>query len=305
MLVDKDKFTRIRAALTKSLPIWCDVNTISGDAQPTPGQFPGLARVRPIFNDGMSSGEKSWMSASNASFMSMDFSIGQDDKYFTNTSKVNHTFSYAEILLPTSPITCAYEYPPGQQPKHHSDDDGKEVISEITTGRSEIETAQRAEIERLKAIHNAEREALRKIIEEQTAEIQRLKDTQSQESQNNKEATEALRQKNQIQDKATHQIRVDAQQTNMELQQMRLELQAMMNQLLKVLPTSTLSLPPTSTTSSKRTSKNAQGEDIHQDKRINNQTTPAKKKLVFNEVDLSDQNPHDSAMDAEDATESV
>jgi hypothetical protein len=114
VLVDKDEFTRIQAALTKSLPVWCDVNTISDDAQPTPGQFPGPARVCLIFNNGMSSGEISWMSASNASFM-----IGQDNNYFTNTSKVNHTFSYAKILLPTSPITCAYEYPPGQPPKHH------------------------------------------------------------------------------------------------------------------------------------------------------------------------------------------
>jgi hypothetical protein len=158
------------------------VNTISEDAQPTPGQFPGPARVRPIFNDGMSSGENSWMSASNASFMSMDFSIGQDDDYFTNTSKVNRTFSYAEILLPTSPSACAYEYPPGQPPKHHSDEDGKEVISEITTARSDIETAQRAEIDRLNALHNAERKASRKIIDEQTAEIQRLKETQSRRS---------------------------------------------------------------------------------------------------------------------------
>ena len=213
VLVDKDEFTRIRAAITKSLPVWCDVDIISEDAQPAPGQFPGPARVRPIFNDGMSSGENSWMSASNASFMSMDFSIGQDDNYFINTSKVNHTFLYAEILLPTSPITSAYDYPPGHPPNHHPEDDGKEVISEITTGRSEIETAQRAEIDRLNALHNAERAASRKIIEEQTAEIQRLKDTQSQESQINKEATEALRKKNQTQDEATNKIRLDAEQT--------------------------------------------------------------------------------------------
>jgi hypothetical protein len=37
------------------------------------------------------------------------------------------------------------------------------------------ETAQRAEIDRLNALHNAERAASRKIIDEQTAEIQRLK----------------------------------------------------------------------------------------------------------------------------------
>ena len=266
VLVEKDEFNRIRAAITKSLPVWCDVNTISEDAQPTLGQFPGPARVRPIFNDGMSSGENSWMSASNTSFMSMDFSMGQEDEdYFTNTSKVNRTFSYAEILLPTSPITCAYHYPPGQPPTHPPSDDNKEVISEITTGRSELEMTQQAEIDRLKELHNAERAASRKIIDEQTAEIQRLKDIQSHESQINKEATEAFRQKNQIQDEATNKIRLDTEQTHMELQQMRLELQAMMNQLLQVIPNkniiTTVAIP-----SSKRTSKNVQDEDIHQEK---------------------------------------
>ena len=40
-------------------------------------------------------------------------------------------------------------------------------------------------------------------------------------------------------------------------------------------------------------------------KRLNNQSTPAKKKLVFDdEVDQQDHTPHDSAMEAEDANES-
>ena len=305
VLVEKDEFNRIRAAITKSLPVWCDVNTVSEDAQPTLGQFPGPARVRPIFNDGMSSGENSWMSASNTSFMSMDFSMGQeDDNYFTNTSKVNRTFSYAEILLPTSPITCAYTYPPGQLPIHQPEEEGKEVISEITVARSEIETAQKVEIDRLKELHHTEREAARKIINEQTLEIQRLRDTQHQDSQNNKEVTETLRQKNQAQDDATNKLRMDAEHTHLELQQMRLELQAMMNQLLKVIPNTGINTS-TSTTAKRTTSKNDPEVDSHKDKRINNQSTPAKKKLVFDEVDQVDQNLHDSAMDAEDVNESV
>jgi hypothetical protein len=303
LLVEKDEFTRIRAAIMKSLPVWCDNNNISEDAQPLPGQFPGPARVRPIYNDGMSSGENSWMSASNASFMSMDFSTAQDDDYFTTSSKINHTFSYAEILQPTSPVKYAYQYPTSSTLNTQPEEEGKEVISEITTGRSDIENAQKAEIERLKQLHEEERDISRRIIKEQTLEIQRLKDTQSQEARTNKEATEALRQKNQSQDEATNKLRMDAEQTTLELQQMRLELQSMMNTIRLAIPTNSLAL--TTTTSSKRTSKNAQEADPRQDKRLNNQSTPAKKKLVFDdEVDQQDHTPHDSAMEAEDANES-
>jgi hypothetical protein len=106
-----------------------------------------------------------------------------------------------------------------------------------------------------------------------------LKDTQYQESQSNKEVAEALRQKNQIQDDATNKLRMDAAQTNLELQQMRLELQqAMMNQILKVIPNTGITIT-TAATSKRTTSKNDSDGDLHKDKRINNQSTPAKKKL--------------------------
>jgi hypothetical protein len=306
MLVDKVEFTRIRTTVTKHLPAWCDVTNISEDAQPTPGQFPGTARVRPIYNDGMSSGDNSWMSASNASFMSMDFSTLQEEDYFTNTSKVNHTFTYAEILLPTSPMNYAYQFPTGQPPTtHHPEEEGsKEVISEITTGISEIEVSQKAEIDRLQDQHKVDRAASRKIIEEQTLEIQRLKEMHVKEIQSNKEMTDALINKNQSQDDATNQLRMNAEQTHLELQQMRQELQAMMSQLQQVIPVTTISL----TTTTKRTSKNEVHDDNtpRKDKRLNNQSTPAKKKLVFDVVDLHDQNPQKSApMDVDDATESM
>ena len=308
MLVDKTEFARIRATVTKSLPVWCD-NHISADALPTPGQFLGPARVRPIYNDGMSSGDNSWMSASNASFMSMDFSTAQEEDYFTNTSKINHTFTYAEILLPTSPMTYAYQFPSGQPPRttthtNPEEEGNKEVISEITTGVSEIEVSQKAEIDRLQNQHKIDREASRKIIEEQTLEIQRLKEMHVQEIQSNKKTTDALIHKNQSQDDATNQLRMNVEQTHMELQQMRLELQAMMSQLQQVIPRTTTNL----TTTTKRTSKNDDHDDdsSRKDKRINNQSTPAKKKLVYDVVDLHDQHPQKSApMDADDATESM
>jgi len=303
LLVDKEGFTRIRAFIMKSLPTWC--NNISNDAQPTQGHFPGPARVRPIHNDGMSSGDNSWLSASNASFMSMDFSTAQDDDYFTNSSKVNHTFSYAEILLTPNSTTYDYPFSVGKTTTHQPEEEGKEVISEITTGRSEIEAAQKAEIERLKEKHDEERAASRKIINEQTLEIQRLKDTQSKDAERNLKATEAQQKKNQHQDDATNKLRLDAEQTNLELQQMRLELQAMMNTLLQVIPTTAPPATTTTTASTKRNSKSTQETNVRQEKRINNQSTPAKKKLLFDdEVDPSDHNPHLSAMETEDANES-
>ena len=45
------------------------------------------------------------------------------------------------------------------------------------------------------------------------------------ETQSNKETTDALIYKNQSQDDATNQLRMNAEQTQLELQQMRLELQ--------------------------------------------------------------------------------
>jgi hypothetical protein len=67
----------------------------------------------------------------------------------------------------------------------------------------------------------------------------------------------------------------------MELQQMRLELQAMMNQLLKVIPTSTLTLRQPAQPQVNAHQRMLMETTFHQDKRINNQSTPAKKKLVF------------------------
>jgi hypothetical protein len=157
----------------------------------------------------------------------------------------------------------------------------------------------------LKEKHDEERAASRKIINEQTLEIQRLKDTQSKDAERNLKATEAQQKKNQHQDDATNKLRLDAEQTNLELQQMRLELQAMMNTLLQVIPTTAPPAATTTTSSTKRNSKSTQETNVRQEKRINNQSTPAKKKLLFDdEVDPSDHNPHLSAMETEDANES-
>jgi hypothetical protein len=81
------------------LPGWCEEH-IPVDAYPYPNPFPDDPKVQAIHNDGFSSGENSWMSMSNASFLSMDLNNVADDDYFSNTTIANRTFTYAEIVLP-------------------------------------------------------------------------------------------------------------------------------------------------------------------------------------------------------------
>ena len=72
-------------------------------AQPTKDkQFAVIARIKPIHDDGMSSGENSWMSASNASFMSMDLSAVRDSNYFNKTINIEQVFTYADITMPVA-----------------------------------------------------------------------------------------------------------------------------------------------------------------------------------------------------------
>jgi hypothetical protein len=71
VLVDKDSFKSVRHTLMSLLPVWVK-NDIPSDALPHADQFMGPARVKPLFDDGLSSGKNSWMTQSNASFMSME-----------------------------------------------------------------------------------------------------------------------------------------------------------------------------------------------------------------------------------------
>jgi hypothetical protein len=97
--VSQDKFKTARALLIRFLPGWCEEH-IPVDAYPYPNPFPDDPKVQAIHNDGFSSGENSWMSMSNASFLSMDLNNVADDDYFSNTTIANRTFTYAEIVLP-------------------------------------------------------------------------------------------------------------------------------------------------------------------------------------------------------------
>jgi hypothetical protein len=79
ILVNKKEFQTIRSQLMNSIAKWHDT-FVQSDAKPPEGFFPGQPRVKPIAEDGLSSGENSWMSMSNASFLSMDLSMVENDR---------------------------------------------------------------------------------------------------------------------------------------------------------------------------------------------------------------------------------
>jgi hypothetical protein len=161
--VSQDKFKTARASLINYLPTWCE-EYIPIDAYPNPNPFPDCPKVQPIHNDGFSSGENSWMSMSNTSFLSMDLSNVADDDYFSNTTVATKAFTYADIVLPPNLNTQASTQKDSISP---SDDDTKAAISEITTT---------AKTDSIYAQQQKELENARAIIEHQKTEIQKLKE---------------------------------------------------------------------------------------------------------------------------------
>ena len=100
VLVDNASFKRIRNTITQNLDKWI-VNHVSSDALPREEQFLGPPRGKPIHEDGLSSGENSWMLASNASFLSMDLSLVREHQYYDETTNITEVLTYANITLPT------------------------------------------------------------------------------------------------------------------------------------------------------------------------------------------------------------
>ena len=58
LLVDKDQFEQVRSIIKNSIAEWI-TQYVESDALPTEHQFPGPARVKPLYDDGLSSGENS------------------------------------------------------------------------------------------------------------------------------------------------------------------------------------------------------------------------------------------------------
>jgi hypothetical protein len=168
--VSQEKFKTARDSLLNYLPGWCK-EYIPVDAYPHPNPYPNYPRVQPIHNDGFSSGENSWMSMSNTSFLSMDLSNVADDDYFSNSNVANKTFTYAEVVLPTNTTYGHFHINSHTDP---SEDDTRAAISEITTTvKTDMVQAQLQELEQAK-----------QLIEKQKLEIQKLKEDQDKASEN-------------------------------------------------------------------------------------------------------------------------
>ena len=138
ILVNKAYFTSARSKIQQNLDAWYE-EYVPSDALPRPDYFPGPPRVRPIAYDGNSSGENSWMSKSNASFLSMDLSSVENDDYFSSTPMVDRMFSYKSVLISSS-TERGRKVNNNIENETTVEDDAREIISDITTARTEMDS---------------------------------------------------------------------------------------------------------------------------------------------------------------------
>ncbi len=164
VLVEQAAFKRIRKTISQNLEAWI-VAHVSIDALPTKEQFMGHPRVKPIYDDGMSSGENLWMSASNASFLSMDLSLVRDHAYFDESTNIAHVFTYADITLATNQNASLSNV---TAPSN-------EFIQDTTSEMTEMESRQKQELEDMAEAHRIATEKAEKLAEEQRQEIVLLK----------------------------------------------------------------------------------------------------------------------------------
>jgi len=294
LLVTKQAFAKARATLQASLLNWYDT-LVPSDALPTAVEFIGPPQVKPIPNDGHSSGENSWMSKSNASFLSMDLSSVQQDDYFSSSQTAHRTFSYANALTSNLPTTSTYV----------QENDHREVISDITTPRTE------QELETLKRQQREEISEARAIIEAQKREILQLKEAQrAATAEYEKTADEFRLAQSQFADRLSEQLAQADKKRNDEMAQMRRELIELMKNMLQINQDKHPYAPHEDShqLTFKRpsdTSGNELTDDGHytnrKDKRVNRRATPTKK-LVFDEEYLtSEQAAPESPREEEDS----
>jgi hypothetical protein len=303
ILVDKTEFQKIRSHLMIVIEKWHQ-KFVEVDALPPEGYFPGPPRVKPIVDDGISSGENSWMSMSSASFLSMDLSMVENDDYFTNNQSVTKAFTYAEILLPHNKVQHTRHSSP------HEDDDQKETFSDITgTRTSTIETNFKQEIERLQALKEKELQETRAIIEGQKLELQTLRENHLKEMLTQREKFEEVKKQNTI-----TQEQMDMRLYHIQ-QQMRLEMSRMMEQFMHTnIQVNTTNLTTNNhsnslTAMTKRTNDepdNDQTDITRREKRPDTKKSPVKQQLTYGEsprlsiLPETIKQPVPSAMDAED-----
>jgi hypothetical protein len=293
MLVDKELFKTIRSTITTSLETWISTD-IPIDAQPHEDQFPGPARVKPLHNDGMSSGENTWMTQSNASFNSIENPSGPDDDYFTNSMSDNRIFSYAEVIVPTMlPLDSCIPA---------NDSFLKAPVSEITTEAiTAVDIQQRQVLEKMAADHQTANEQSSQIIAAQRMEIESLKAQRLEDIALRLEEVSAAKLKAQAQEEATHVLRHESAQTKLEISELRRDMHDMMKQFLAALPVVSNSMQQVPT---KRSIKQTDDDDnSYSEKRRDVRSTPGKK-LFQEDMDLSDSQQYTSAQE-EDGTHSL
>jgi hypothetical protein len=281
VLVDKDLFKVVRNTLSSSLETW--VKNVPSDAQPSEDQFMGPARVKPLYDDGLSSGENSWMTQSNASFMSMELPVGQDDDYFANSTNANKVFTYADIAIPHAPLPNMLS----------SDTQTKASISEISDSKTYADYVKKKELDTMTEAHQAATIHANQIIAAQRVEIEQLKAQRLEDiAQRTHEMTKA-KDKASVQEEATETLKLEAAQTKLEIHELRRDLQEMIQQFKSVLATAV------SSNDNKRTSAACADDNTPSEKRRDVRTTPGKK-LFAEEMDLGDSHPYLLAMEHTD-----
>ena len=286
VLVDKSLFKTVRHTLSTSLDAW--VRKIPSDAQPVHDQFAGPARVKPLYDDGLSSGENSWMTQSNASFMSMELPTGPDDDYFASVTNANKVFTYANVVIPNKP------QPP---PAPDIDLNTKASISEISETKTYADYVRKNDLETVTEAHHAETAKANQIIAAQRLEIEQLKAQRLEDIAQRLEETKTAKNKASVQEDATEQLKVEALQTKLEIQELRREMQDMIQQFKMALTTTAPSQE------NKRYSTASAENNFPSEKRRDVRSTPGKQ-LFTDVTDLRDSHEYLSALEAMDTPQS-
>ena len=176
VLVEKTEFDQVRKTIIRHLPEW--LTTVPSDAMPPADYFLGPARVKPLFDDGLSSGQNSWMTQSNASFMSMELPTEQNDDYFRDSVNAQRVFSYADVTNLHQRTTFS----------DFDENTTKESISEVTGARTEADSNQQKVLERLTEQHRQEADKAAQIIAAQRQEIENLKAQRLEDIENRNQA---------------------------------------------------------------------------------------------------------------------
>jgi hypothetical protein len=213
VLVKQDAFKRVRKTISQNLATWI-VSHVSSDAMPMEEQFMGVPRVKPIYDDGMSSGENSWMSASNASFLSMDLSLVRDHVYFDESTNIAQVFTYADITMPNLHHDKTQHNPETATPNT--------MIQDVASEMTEIESRQKQELEDMVEAHRIATEKADKLADEQRQEIALLKAQREEDlriaHEHREEAFRIAEEKVRSQEDATRTLRYETDERIQNLQ---------------------------------------------------------------------------------------